>query len=51
VDSLTLQKKGVSLELSAGWSFRRDLDYFHAGPDVQSRGSPYMKADLSIDLY
>jgi hypothetical protein len=44
-------KKGVSFELSAGWSFRRDLDYFHAGPDVQSRGAPYVKADVSIDLY
>jgi hypothetical protein len=44
-------KRGVSFELSAGWSFRRDLDYFHAGPDVHSRGSPYIKADLSIDLY
>jgi hypothetical protein len=44
-------KKGVSLELSAGWSFRRDFDYFHAGPDVHTLGSPYVKADLSIDLY
>jgi hypothetical protein len=44
-------RRGVSFELSTGWSFRRSLDYFHAGPDVHTRGAPYVKADVSIDLY
>jgi hypothetical protein len=43
--------KGVSLEFSAGWTFARRIDYFRAGPNFLSKGSPYLKLDLSIDLY
>ena len=43
-------RKGVSVEMSAGWSFERRFDYYHSGPDDTAKGAPYFKLDLSIDL-
>ena len=43
-------RKGLSVELSAGWSFQRRFDYYHAGPDDATKSAPYFKLDLSIDL-
>ncbi len=43
-------RKGLSVEMSAGWSFQRRFEYYHAGPDDASKGAPYFKLDLSIDL-
>jgi hypothetical protein len=42
--------KGLSVEMSAGWSFQRRFDYYHAGPDDTAKSAPYFKLDLSIDL-
>jgi hypothetical protein len=44
-------KKGLSLEATVGWSIARRFDYFRAGPDFLSNSAPYLKLDLSIDLY
>jgi hypothetical protein len=44
-------RKGVSFEASAGWSIQRRFNYFRAGPDYSSKGAPYLKLDLSIDLF
>jgi Domain of unknown function (DUF6268) len=44
-------KKGLSLEATVGWSVERRFDYFRAGPDYSSKSAPYLKLDLSIDLY
>ena len=43
-------RKGLSVEMSAGWNFERRFEYYHAGPDDASKGAPYFKLDLSIDL-
>jgi len=43
--------KGVSFEAVAGWTFERTIDYIRSGPVLNSRGSPYIRAELSIDLY
>ncbi|MGA8656164.1 MAG: DUF6268 family outer membrane beta-barrel protein [Chthoniobacterales bacterium] len=44
-------RKGISFEASAGWSIQRRFNYFRAGPDYSSKGAPYVKLDLSIDLF
>jgi hypothetical protein len=43
-------RKGLSVEMSAGWTFERRFQYYHAGPDDATKGAPYFKLDLSIDL-
>jgi Domain of unknown function (DUF6268) len=43
-------RKGLSVEMSAGWSIERRFDYFHSGPDDSSRSAPYFKLDVSIGL-
>ncbi|MEA3145523.1 MAG: hypothetical protein QOI53_952, partial [Verrucomicrobiota bacterium] len=43
-------QKGVSFELTAGWSIARRFDYFRAGPDNTAKSAPYFKLDISIDL-
>ncbi|HET9374429.1 MAG TPA: hypothetical protein VFO40_05620, partial [Chthoniobacterales bacterium] len=44
-------RKGVDMEAIAGWTIQRDYDYFRAGPVNRSRGSPYIRLDLKIDLF
>ena len=44
-------RKGVSIEATIGWSIQRRFDYFLAGPDFSSKSAPYMKLDVSIDLF
>jgi hypothetical protein len=43
-------RKGLSVEMSAGWSIERRFDYFRSGPDDSSRSAPYFKLDVSIGL-
>jgi hypothetical protein len=43
-------QKGISFEMTAGWSIERRFDYFRAGPDDTARSAPYIKLDISIDL-
>jgi hypothetical protein len=43
-------RKGLSLEVTAGWSIQRRFDYFRSGPDDSSKSAPYFKLDISIDL-
>ena len=42
--------KGLSFEMTAGWSIERRFDYFRAGPDDIAKSAPYFKLDISIDL-
>jgi hypothetical protein len=44
-------RKGVDLEAIAGWTFQRTFDYIRSGPVNRSRGSPYIRLDLKIDLF
>lgn len=43
-------RKGLSFEMSAGWSIQRRFDYFRGGPDTSTKSAPYFKLDISIDL-
>jgi hypothetical protein len=43
-------QKGLSFEITAGWSVERRFDYFRAGPDDFTRSAPYFKLDINIDL-
>jgi hypothetical protein len=43
-------KKGLSLEMTAGWSIERRFDYFGDGPDISTKSAPYFKLEVSIDL-
>ena len=43
-------RKGLSLEMTAGWSFERRFDYLRAGPDDSAKSAPYVKLDISIGL-
>src|ERR1700737_47393 len=43
-------RKGIDLEAIAGWTFQRAYDYIRAGPIYLSKGSPYLRVDLSFDL-
>ena len=43
-------QKGLSFELTAGWSIQRRFEYFRAGPDDSTKSAPYVKLDISIDL-
>ncbi len=44
-------RKGIDLEAIAGWTFERTYDYIRAGPIYRSKGAPYLRVDLSIDLF
>jgi len=45
-------RKGVSLEGTVGWTFEREINYFHSGPEFSTRtGAPYFKLDVSVDLF
>ncbi|MBV8416259.1 MAG: hypothetical protein JO251_13700 [Verrucomicrobia bacterium] len=44
-------RKGLSIEATVGWSIQRRFDYFRSGPDFSSKSAPYMKLDVSIDLF
>jgi hypothetical protein len=44
-------RKGIDFEAIAGWTFERTYDYIRAGPIYPSKGSPYLRVDLSIDLF
>jgi hypothetical protein len=39
------------LEAIAGWTIERVYDYIRSGPINRSRGSPYIRLDLKIDLF
>jgi hypothetical protein len=43
-------QKGLSFEMTTGWSIERRFDYFRAGPDDTAKSAPYIKLDISIDL-
>jgi hypothetical protein len=43
-------RKGIDLEAIAGWTIERTYDYIRSGPVNNSRGSPYVRVDLKIDL-
>jgi Domain of unknown function (DUF6268) len=43
-------QKGLSFEMTAGWSIQRRFDYFRAGPDDSAKSAPYIKLDISIEL-
>jgi hypothetical protein len=43
-------RKGLSFEMTVGWSIERRYDYFRAGPDDSTKSAPYVKLDLSIGL-
>jgi hypothetical protein len=40
--------KGLSFEMTAGWSIERRYDYFRAGPDDSTKSAPYFKLDVSM---
>jgi Domain of unknown function (DUF6268) len=44
-------RKGVDFEAVAGWTFQRAFDYIRAGPIYYGKGAPYLRVDLSIDLF
>ena len=44
-------RKGIDLETIAGWTIERTYDYVRSGPVNRSRGSPYIRLDLKIDLF
>jgi hypothetical protein len=44
-------RKGVEFEAIAGWTFERTYDYVRSGPDYNSKGAPYLRVDLSLDLF
>jgi hypothetical protein len=43
-------QKGLSFEMTAGWSIERRYDYFRGGPEDSARSAPYVKLDVSIGL-
>lgn len=43
--------KVVSIEATAGWSFQREFNYFRAGPDIKTRGSPYIRLETTIHFF
>jgi hypothetical protein len=44
-------RKGIDLEAIAGWTFQRTYDYIRSGPVYKSKGAPYLRLDLKIDLF
>lgn len=44
-------RKGIDFEAIAGWTFQRTYDYIRSGPDYYGKGAPYLKVDLSLDLF
>ena len=48
--SFTLRKR-IEFEAIAGWTFQRIYDYVCSGPDYYSKGGPYFRVELSLDLF
>jgi hypothetical protein len=44
-------KKGVSIEATAGWTFQREFNYFRVGPDIKTRGSPYIQLETTFHFF
>jgi|GEM_PF-1096338 len=44
-------KKGISIEATAGWTFQREFNYFRIGPDIKTRGSPYIRLETTIHFF
>ncbi len=46
-------QKSANLEFEAiaGWTFQRTYDYVRSGPDYYSKGAPYFRVELSLDLF
>ena len=44
-------RKGFDFEAIAGWTIEREYDYIRSGPVNASRGSPYIRVDLKIELF
>ncbi len=44
-------KKGVSIEATSGWTFQREFNYFRMGPDIKTRGSPYIRLEITIHFF
>jgi hypothetical protein len=44
-------RKGIDFQAVAGWTIQRTYDYIRAGPINKSGGSPYIRAQLQIDLF
>jgi Domain of unknown function (DUF6268) len=44
-------KKGLSIEATAGWTFQREFNYFRRGPDIKTRGSPYIRLETVIHFF
>jgi len=42
--------RGVKLDLSSGFTFQREFNYYRSGPVFRSKGAPYLAAQLRIDL-
>jgi Domain of unknown function (DUF6268) len=42
--------RGVKLDLSSGFDFQREFNYFRSGPIFRSKGAPYLQAQLHVDL-
>jgi hypothetical protein len=43
--------KGIEFEAIAGWTFQQTYDYIRSGPDYYAKGAPYVRVDLSFDLF
>jgi hypothetical protein len=44
-------RKGIEFDAIAGWTFERTYDYVRSGPDYNSKGAPYFRVELSLDLF
>jgi hypothetical protein len=44
-------RKGVTFDATAGWTFERDFNYFRAGPNIKTRGSPYIRLETTIHFF
>jgi hypothetical protein len=44
-------KKVISIEATAGWTFQREFNYFRIGPDIKTRGAPYIRLETTIHFF
>jgi len=42
--------RGVKLDLSSGFDFQREFNYYRSGPIFRSKGAPFLEAQLHVDL-
>ena len=40
--------RGVKLDLSAGFNFQREFNYFHSGPVFRTKGAPYLQTAFHL---